>query len=83
MSNAQKFRTMDWLVGLATVVALGLSTWSLTTTYQHSERLVRLESETRDPPRWVEERFDTLGKSVSEIKTDIKEIKREVQGSGD
>lgn len=78
MSDKNKFRTMDWLVGVATTVALAMGGWSFATTQDNAQRIVKLESEQRDPPRWVDDKFNALTESVAEIKGDIKEIKREL-----
>lgn len=76
MSDATKFRTMDWTVGLATTIALALSAWSLTKTVNHGERIAVIEDSRYTPedaaddrekiiaavgtPRWIEERFDLI-----------------------
>ena len=44
MSDAQKFRTMDWLVGVATTIALAISGWSMVRLINISERVAVIES---------------------------------------
>lgn len=90
MSDAKKFRTMDWIVGLATTVALAVGAWSLKTTTDHSQRIaviedsrftredaaqlqLAIEHDLAEPPRWVEERFDSLEKAIQELAREVRE----------
>lgn len=43
MSDETKFRAMDWLIGLATTVALLVSAWSLKSTIDHESRIGKIE----------------------------------------
>ena len=77
MSNSQQRTTIEWLVSLATVIALGLSSWSLLTTHSHAVRIAALESHLNDELKRLDEKFDSLLEMTKEIKAELREQRRQ------
>jgi hypothetical protein len=44
VSDEAKFRAMDWLVGVATLVTLSLVSWLMITSNDHGNRITAVES---------------------------------------
>lgn len=77
MSDAQKFRTMDWLVGVATTIALAISGWSMVRLINISERVAVIES-TRftdeDAREIITPQLNLIVKELEHIKQDLDRI---------
>ena len=95
MSDDTKFRAMDWLIGVATTVALGVGSWSLVATMDHSKRIAVIEDTrfTREDarinreeiigavqtPRWIEERFERIADQNDRMLRQLEEIERKLE----
>ena len=77
MSDAQKFRTMDWLVGVATTIALATSGWSMVRLINISERVAVIES-TRftdeDAREIITPQLELIVKELEHIKQDLDKL---------
>jgi hypothetical protein len=86
---------MDWIVGLATLVALGLSSWTMLQTVDHGSRIAVIEDsrftdadaahmkeqiiESVQTPRWIEERFNLIAQQNAEISRQLDAIDRRMR----
>ena len=81
MSDAQKFRTMDWIIGVSTAIALSIASWSLVRIVDISERVAVIES-TRftdeDAEKLIAPKLELLISNINVIKDDVKELKRDI-----
>ena len=77
MSDAQKFRTMDWLVGVATTVALAISGTALMSLVNISERVAVIES-TRftpeDADKQIQPQLELIVQKLEVLQRDINRI---------
>ena len=88
MSDKQKFRAMDWVVGLATTVTLGIVTWLLITTHNHEGRLDVIESsrysdsdaahDKAEIVKLIQDEFKAIGHDLGQIKINQAVIQRDV-----
>jgi len=77
MSDEQKFRAMDWLVGVATLVALGIGGWSMYTTAELQTRVAVIEDgrytasdaakDRAEQLRIINQNYHSIRQSLSEI----------------
>ncbi|MFI4861820.1 MAG: hypothetical protein ACIAXF_14200 [Phycisphaerales bacterium JB063] len=95
MSDEQKFRTMDWIIGLGITVSLSLAGWSMTQVVDHGNRIAVIEDsrftdadarmlkdeivQSVQTPRWIEERFNLIAEQNKEISRQLTEIQRRLQ----
>ena len=77
MSDAQKFRTMDWLVGVATTIALAMGGWTMVRLMSISERVAIIES-TRftdeDARQIITPQLNLIVQELDHIKKDLDRI---------
>lgn len=77
MSDSQKFRTMDWLIGVATTIALAIGGWSMVRLISISERVAVIES-TRftdeDAREIITPQLELIVKELEHIKQDLDRI---------
>lgn len=81
MSDAQKFRTMDWIIGVSTATALSIASWSLVRIVNISERVAVIESTrftAEDAEKLLEPKLELLIYNINVIKEDVKELKRDI-----
>ena len=77
MSTSQQRTTIEWLISLATIIALSLSSWSLLTTHGHAVRIAALESHLNDELKRLDEKFDTMVDLMKEIKVELREKRQD------
>ena len=81
MSDAQKFRTMDWIVGVATLFAVGLTTWNFVTTSSNDTRITVIE-QTRftaeDAETLIQPKLDLIIQKMEHIGRDLQRLEDKI-----
>lgn len=81
MSDAQKFRAMDWVLGLALTALIGVCGWSLVRLVNISERVAVIES-TRftpeDADKLIQPKLDMIIFKLETLSRDVKEVEEKL-----